>query len=787
MLSATTVNKPSKITILYPYIFPGYKAGGITQSLYNLSAILGETNTIQIICLDHDFCDNAIYPFVANKREQLISKNVTAVYLSEATFSLEAYKRIKAFCPDIIYVNSVFNSGFLLLGIACAATFNKKLVIAPRGMLHSGGLQKGTVKKTIYLKLLRLLIQQKRTAWHATDEQEINDIKTWFGSSSPIHLASDTPRPLPEISQYPAKENDTLRLVYYSLITSKKNLYLLLKALTKIKFTVSLDIYGPIIEGSYWEDCLAVINSLPNNITITYKGNVLFSDFAKAAPSYQFMMLPSKGENFGHVIYEALSLGLPLVISRFTPWHFDEGSVGYYVALEEESITKTIEKIQQLNAGAYQILSQNARNYAETFYKTSIETCQEQYGIIFKNPSLQSGNAKPILLILYDYFIPGFKAGGPIQSLSNMVALLHDKYDFRVITQGYDLNTSAPYDNIVLNEWNNLYLEESTEPIPVFYTKKGGLDFVAMHRLINQIKPNLVYINGIYTFRFSLQPLLLSYFTIGNLGYKIVVCPRGMLQQGALSVKPFKKKSYLLFLKLSGILKHILWHATNIEELEDIRHFLGNDFKAQIAHNIPRKPVTQVRSSNKKEGELHLVYLSLIAEKKNLDLLIRILLLCKGNISLDIYGPIKEPEFWHTCQDLIKQAPANIIIKYKGLVQPQNVQETLANYHALALLTKGENFGHALVESLGVARPIITSANTPWHFLEEKKAGWILPIDDIKLAAQKMEAICNLNEHRFMEYNHGAYQVVKQYFADNDFEQEYKQLFDETPNQQLAN
>ncbi|MBC7721638.1 MAG: hypothetical protein H7068_06400, partial [Pedobacter sp.] len=213
MLSATTINKSSKITILYPYIFPGYKAGGITQSLYNLSAILGETNTIQIVCLDHDFCDKITYPFVANKREQLISKNVTAVYLNEATFFIEAYKKIKTFSPDIIYVNSMFNAGFLLLGIACAAKFNIQLVVAPRGMLHAGGLQKGTFKKTIYLKSLSLLVQQKRTAWHATDVQEISDIKTWFGQSSTIHLASDTPRPLPEISQQPIKQNEALRLV----------------------------------------------------------------------------------------------------------------------------------------------------------------------------------------------------------------------------------------------------------------------------------------------------------------------------------------------------------------------------------------------------------------------------------------------------------------------------------------------------------------------------------------------------------------------------------------------
>ncbi len=777
MLPTTVLKTASKITILYPYIFPGYKAGGITQSLYNLSQILGETHTIQIICLDHDFCDNTVYSFIVNSREQKINQNTTVVYLNEATFLVEAYKKIKAFNPDSIYVNSVFNSGFLLLGITIAARFNKKLVIAPRGMLHSGGLQKGTLKKTVYLNSLSSFIQQKRTIWHATDEQELKDIKKWFGDASKVFLASDTPRPLPQIDGNIIKQTNELRLVYYSLITSKKNLHLVLQALLKATFTVSLDMYGPIIEDGYWDDCLAIIKTLPSNVIVTYKGNVLFSHFAAVAPNYHFLILPSKGENFGHVIYEALSLGLPVIISNNTPWKFDEGHVGYYVDLNAESIYSTIKKAYGLDTKVYEALSQNARYYAETFYKISITTCQEQYGAIFNLPAKKSVSKKPILLILYDYFLPGFKAGGPIQSIGNMAALLQENYDCRIITQGFDLNSHEPYENINLNAWNDLYLENREHPIPIFYTKKGGTHFLNLQHLFKKIKPDVVYVNGIYTFRFALQPLLLSYFSIGKLPYKIVVCPRGMLQEGALSSKAFKKRAYLFLLRVSRVLKHITWHATNKGELNDIGRFLGPDFKSQIAHNIPRKPVTEVSSSNKKVGELRLVYLSLVTEKKNLDLLIQILIKCKGNISLDIYGPIKDAFFWAKCKSLITLAPSNISIIYKGLVLPSDIQQTLISYQALVLLTKGENFGHALVESLGVARPIITTINTPWHFLEEKKGGWIMPIDDINECVEKMEVICNSDEHRFNEYNNGAHQMVEEYFAENDFIAEYMRLF----------
>ena len=34
------------------------------------------------------------------------------------------------------------------------------------------------------------------------------------------------------------------------------------------------------------------------------------------------------------------------------------------------------------------------------------------------------------VVICYDYFLPAYKAGGPIQSISNIVKNLHDFYDF---------------------------------------------------------------------------------------------------------------------------------------------------------------------------------------------------------------------------------------------------------------------------------------------------------------------------------------------------------------------
>ena len=56
------------------------------------------------------------------------------------------------------------------------------------------------------------------------------------------------------------------------------------------------------------------------NITINYKGYIDSEKIPNILKKYDFFVLLSEGENFGHAILEAMSAGLPVIISNFTPW-----------------------------------------------------------------------------------------------------------------------------------------------------------------------------------------------------------------------------------------------------------------------------------------------------------------------------------------------------------------------------------------------------------------------------------------------------------------------------------
>ena len=113
----------------------------------------------------------------------------------------------------------------------------------------------------------------------------------------------------------------------------------------------------------------------------------------------------------------------------------------------------------------------------------------------------------------------------------------------------------------------------------------------------------------------------------------------------------------------------------------------------------------------------------------------------------------------------------------KGDVQPDMVQEIFARYHSSVLLTKGENFGHALYESLSVGRPVITSYFTAWNQLEDKKAGWNVDISADNEIAKIITEVYNLDQPAYDLYCVGAYGLANEYYLHGFDMLSYKKMF----------
>jgi glycosyltransferase involved in cell wall biosynthesis len=267
--------------------------------------------------------------------------------------------------PDVILVNGIFHWHTTFLGLVCGKMKGIKRVISPRGMLQEWGLKHGRIKKKLFLAILKLLTS-KRSIWHATDEQEKIDILGIFGNDQEVHVASNIPRSigLSTSIQFP-DQSGKIRLVFLSLINPNKNLHLVVEAVNQWSHYYTLDIYGPVIDENYWNMCKKkIINS-----SVSYKGSIPPWEVPQIIQLYHFFVLPTQGENFGHAIFDALSSGVPVVISLKTPWkNIDSTKAGFYIDVNNpDSLKDLLESISLLSADDYNVYRTQSLVYASTY------------------------------------------------------------------------------------------------------------------------------------------------------------------------------------------------------------------------------------------------------------------------------------------------------------------------------------------------------------------------------------------------------------------------------------
>lgn len=118
-----------------------------------------------------------------------------------------------------------------------------------------------------------------------------------------------------------------------------KNLQAALEACKKLNGRVEFNIYGPIEDTMYWERCKRIIRDLPISVSVNYQGILAHDNVHRVMHAHHLLLLPTLGENFGHVILEALSAGRPVLISDRTPWRgLRERGIGWDLPLDRPDL-----------------------------------------------------------------------------------------------------------------------------------------------------------------------------------------------------------------------------------------------------------------------------------------------------------------------------------------------------------------------------------------------------------------------------------------------------------------
>lgn len=377
--------------------------------------------------------------------------------------------------------------------------------------------------------------------------------------------------------------------------------------------------------------------------------------------------------------------------------------------------------------------------------------------------------SKPKIAVLIDWYLPGTKAGGPVRSIYSLITLLKNDFDFYLITTNTDLGSNEPYREIAAD---TVFEKEG---LHYFYFSSSELHTDRVLSLLKQINPDLIYLNSFWSYSFSIAIAKLKRKAL--IQSPVLLAPRGMLGKGAMSIKPIKKRIYLLLAKTLNWYRNIMFHATQQQERSDILLQFPNA-TIRVAPNVNASPATE-NTSVKLPGKLRLFFLSRVAAVKNLHTAIELLgqLPADCSVDYDIYGNLEDRDYWAQCEALIAKLPPNIRVSYKREIPFYDVQRVISGYHFLLMPTLNENYGHSIVESLLSGCPAIISDQTPWTDLEAHNAGYAIALKDRSKFISALTSAARMDQPAFIATSRAANAYISRNINLRAIADQYKNMF----------
>ncbi len=362
------------IYFITEYFYPFSDAGGPIRSIEQILEVLNQNSSIKLVTSANNHQGNNLP--INTKVNRFVNETITETPIFYSSNSIIGIlKLVQLYIKNrqyTFYINGMFIPRLSIL----PALICKNVIISPRGMLINQTLGSKSFFKKFYLFIYKLVVS-KNAIWHATDSAEVLDIKRFFGERSNVKLITNIPvKPL-DINLKREKQTESLKLVYFGLIVQKKGLLSLIQTLKSLSLPISLHIYGSIKDRSYWEACLQEINFNNSQATFNYLGHANPSESQSILAKYDVFVLLTKGENFGHSIYEALSVGTPVIITNKTPWQFNESvnPPGWTIncdnhGFDTDAFKQTLTNLYHMDNDAYALSSKAAHKYAVDFYNS---------------------------------------------------------------------------------------------------------------------------------------------------------------------------------------------------------------------------------------------------------------------------------------------------------------------------------------------------------------------------------------------------------------------------------
>ena len=377
-------NWKKDILIITGRYLPGYKDGGPVRTIKNLTDYLGNEYNFRILTADRDHGDEAPYPDITVNTWNRVG-NALVWYVPPGKFSFSIIRKMSEEA-DTVFISGCFSDyAIKTLILNRIGQIKKPVIIAPMGLFMPNAMKRKPIKYISFIMLFKLLGMFHNVKWSVSSEIEEKCVKKEISPEAVCYIAKDLPRMVEEKTIHKRKKTGELRAFFISRISPEKNIIQSIDILKECHSSIWFTIYGPILNQQYWEKVEEKLLELPSNIHAAYKGNINSEQVVETLEQEHVFLFTTIGENYSHVVHEALSAGCPCVISDQTPWQdLDKNCAGHVLPLNDNSrFVKAIESYAEMAETDFQKISDAAHDYARRVSRESAETTG--YRVLFNS------------------------------------------------------------------------------------------------------------------------------------------------------------------------------------------------------------------------------------------------------------------------------------------------------------------------------------------------------------------------------------------------------------------
>ncbi len=381
------------------------------------------------------------------------------------------------------------------------------------------------------------------------------------------------------------------------------------------------------------------------------------------------------------------------------------------------------------------------------------------------------------VLIFPGGYVPGTKYGGILTSKQNFVEVFGNDLEIYVVAANHDYKEKEPYQNIV-SGWNNVGKAK------VLYVSDEEVNASRLEEILSDIRPDMLYLSGTITSYFRLNRFLI--LLANQKQIPTLVSSDGDICTNALKIKIYKKAVAIVLVRVLRAYKNVFFQSTSNEETINLKKYLG--IKGKMIFEVTNVPGVrrECKHQVKQKGTLRTVFVSRICRKKNLIGAIKSVSQSKADITLDIYGPIEDEDYWDECKRLIADTCSFEKIKYIGQLDPRMSKEIYSKYDCLLFPTMSENYGYVIEESLLCGCPVITTRGvTPWDDIDGM-AGYVENLGDTEGICHRLEELAEKDNKQYGELREAVAEYVDERLGIDKIKKDYYRMFERTMGKKIC-